>query len=451
MANLVIKYDDVTVNENDAITVTEGTNFEISADNAESITISNLNGQLMSVPTNTCIWTPEAMEENLITVTATKGDQSIETMFTLVVTAPDTRAEAGLSFAEATVNHDINDEFVKQELTNPNNLTVTWSSSNDKVASIDPATGDITINATGNATIRAEFAGDDATKPGFAEYTLVVADRNVHVVTFNFTTEDYGMVRHTSGSDYNTDPFTFSSGWIGVKTTGRTRLWKTNGLRVYSDATVTIYAPENCALTNVRILDADGTVNTARTNDIKTNETKTTATYTHTPSSNSDLAQIEVSYTGATDEEIVAAFQTGSSLSLTVEGADYAEGTCVKTSEADAVISIANVYPHAKIYYSWSADAAEAVTLAEAGYTEYTAPLHIDRAGTLNYYAEVNGQTTDVKALTVTGPTTTGISEIESGEAAATEWFDLSGRRVAAPTKGVYLRKQGAKVTKIAY
>jgi len=451
LANLVIKYgDDVTVSENDAVSVTEGTTFEISADNAESITISGLNGKLMSVPTNTCIWTPEAMEEDLITVTATKGEQTLETMFTLVVTAPDTRVDANLSFAEATVNHDINDAFTAQQLTNPENLTVTWSSSNDKVASIDATSGDITINATGTTTIRADFAGDDAFKPGSAEYTLVVADRNVQIVTFDFINADYGMVRHTAGTDYNPDPITFGNGWIGIKATGRNRLWSTKGLRVYEKATVTIYAPEGCALTEVCVLNADGTVNTAR-NHFTINETKTEATYTHTPTSNSDLAQIKITYTGATDEELAAAFQAGSSLSLTIENAEYAEGTCVKSSEADAKVSIANVYPHAKIYYSWTADAAEAATFAEAGYEEYTAPLSLDRAGQLNYYAELNGQRTAVQTLTVTGPTTTGISEIEATGATSIEWFDLSGRRVAAPAKGVYLRKQGAKVTKIAY
>jgi len=448
-ANLTVKYGDVTVAEDNDVVVEEGTKFAISADNATNITITNIiDDVLLDTKDNPCEWTPQIMAEDLITITAKNGEKFISTSFTLTVYAKDTRADANLSFAEATVNHDINDEFAKQTLANPDNLTVTWSSSDIKVATIDATTGDITIVATGTTTIRATFDGNDKTKPGFAEYTLIVADRRISVVTFDFVHNDYGMVRYSgTANDYNPDPFIFSNGWIGVKATGRNRLWSTKGLRVYKDANITLYAPENCTLTSVRVLNEDGSLNNARTEDFIVNATNSTFTCTV---KNNDLAQIEITYTGATDEELAAAFQSGTSLSMTVNGNEYAEESFTKTDEADAVVSLSNIYPHAKIYYQWTANPSEIATYAEEGYTEFTAPLSLDRAGQLNYYAELNGQTTAVKTLTIQGPTTTSISEVKAANAGAAEWFDLQGRRVATPSKGnIYILKQGSRTTKL--
>lgn len=47
-----------------------------------------------------------------------------------------------------------------------------------------------------------------------------------------------------------------------------------------------------------------------------------------------------------------------------------------------------------------------------------------------------------------------GIQGVQSGDAdlnAPVEWFDLSGRRIPAPTDhGIYITRQGSKTTKIA-
>lgn len=52
--------------------------------------------------------------------------------------------------------------------------TITWSSDNDKVATVDAATGTVTGVAAGKANITAKFAGDDTYKTSKASYEIIV-------------------------------------------------------------------------------------------------------------------------------------------------------------------------------------------------------------------------------------------------------------------------------------
>lgn len=52
--------------------------------------------------------------------------------------------------------------------------TITWSSDNDKVATVDAATGTVTGVAAGKANITAKFAGDDTYKTSTASYEIMV-------------------------------------------------------------------------------------------------------------------------------------------------------------------------------------------------------------------------------------------------------------------------------------
>ncbi|MBQ7471012.1 MAG: Ig-like domain-containing protein, partial [Prevotella sp.] len=88
--------------------------------------------------------------------------------------AADTRDEAGISFAENSVTKEIVDEYTGQELTNPNNLTVTWTSSDEDVATVE--NGVVTMKAVGETTITASFAGNEDYKDASVSYTLTVQD-----------------------------------------------------------------------------------------------------------------------------------------------------------------------------------------------------------------------------------------------------------------------------------
>lgn len=90
---------------------------------------------------------------------------------------PAQKADPGLSFGETTTfTITVGDAFTAPTLSNPNNLTVTYSGDNDDLATVNAATGALTFvsGVTGNITVTATFAGDDDYKEGSASYTLIV-------------------------------------------------------------------------------------------------------------------------------------------------------------------------------------------------------------------------------------------------------------------------------------
>lgn len=95
-------------------------------------------------------------------------------------------------------------------------------------------------------------------------------------------------------------------------------------------------------------------------------------------------------------------------------------------------------------------------TANEDGFTHVegnSAEVTVDTNGELHIYAQHpdNGLKSRSVVLTFTGDST-GIDEIGVEGEKAGAWFDLQGRRVAAPAKGgVYIRRQGSKVVKTAF
>jgi len=98
------------------------------------------------------------------------------------------KAEAGLSYDQTEFEIMVGDDsFVAPTLNNPNSLTVTYSSSNGTVATVDAGTGEITYdeNTPGSATITAYFAGNDNYKGGNAKYTINIVDPTVKGSKYN--------------------------------------------------------------------------------------------------------------------------------------------------------------------------------------------------------------------------------------------------------------------------
>ena len=88
----------------------------------------------------------------------------------------DTREEAGIAFIGTTSEYTANlgEAFSNPELSAPQGVTITYSSSNTAVATVDASTGAVTLVAAGETTITASFAGNDEYKAGSASYTLTV-------------------------------------------------------------------------------------------------------------------------------------------------------------------------------------------------------------------------------------------------------------------------------------
>jgi len=95
------------------------------------------------------------------------------------LTRTDNREPAGLSYDVANFTATLGEANEFPALANPNALTVAYSSTNEAVATVDATTGEITLVAAGQTTIKAAFAGDDAYEPGDASYLLVVKEKEI--------------------------------------------------------------------------------------------------------------------------------------------------------------------------------------------------------------------------------------------------------------------------------
>jgi uncharacterized protein YjdB len=89
------------------------------------------------------------------------------------------------SFSPAEVNYDIagSDALVKPTLSNAIG-TVTYSSSNEAIATVDPSSGDVTVKKKGTVEITASAAGNSQYKPGSASYTLIITNSSITIPTW---------------------------------------------------------------------------------------------------------------------------------------------------------------------------------------------------------------------------------------------------------------------------
>ncbi len=92
----------------------------------------------------------------------------------------DGRLPQELSFSHAEVNYDLagSDALVKPILSDAIG-TVTYSSSDETIASVDPDSGDVTVKKKGTVAIIAYASGDSQYKSGSASYTLVITDSSI--------------------------------------------------------------------------------------------------------------------------------------------------------------------------------------------------------------------------------------------------------------------------------
>ena len=85
---------------------------------------------------------------------------------TLTLTAPGSPISIGNTFTSTPT--------LKAGEQTLSDKTITWSSDNDKVATVDAATGTVTGVAAGKANITAKFAGDEVYKTSTASYEIIV-------------------------------------------------------------------------------------------------------------------------------------------------------------------------------------------------------------------------------------------------------------------------------------
>lgn len=116
-------------------------------------------------------WTGNAAS---FTLTASSQVRATKIEVTYTPSGGTTKTSADLSFPEATYTVKLGDSFTAPALTNPHNLTVSYTVDNTDVADVDATTGEVTINAAGTAKITASTEGNDTYAAGSASYTLTV-------------------------------------------------------------------------------------------------------------------------------------------------------------------------------------------------------------------------------------------------------------------------------------
>lgn len=133
------------------------------------------------------------------TITATTAEtaeyKAGEASFTLIVTDPAAKRDANLKFAEAIILGEIGTgkDVPTNELTKDTDGAVTYSSSDENVATVDAATGVLTLIGDGTTVITAKSEETTLYAAGEATYTLVVSDKSNIVYEHTCLTEDCGF------------------------------------------------------------------------------------------------------------------------------------------------------------------------------------------------------------------------------------------------------------------
>lgn len=173
-----------------------------------------------------------------------------------------------LAFETTSATITLGDEFVLPELTNKGDGAVTYSSSNQNVATVDD-NGIVDVKGAGTTVITAKSALTETYKAGSADFTLTVNNAPIVIVdgTFDFTgTEAYGSgLTPSTDNGYIGNATTWTAGNVTLVPEGKYRWWYNangNTLRFYvpKDETdeykagsMTISVPEGKVITKIVI------------------------------------------------------------------------------------------------------------------------------------------------------------------------------------------------------
>ena len=171
-----------------------------TSSNVEVATVDAATGEVTLVAAGTT--TIKAATE------ATEKYKAGEASYTLVVVDPNAKKPANLAFANATVSVDLSEAVPANALTKDTDAAVVYTSSNVEVATVDAATGEVTLVAAGTTTIKAATEATETYEAGEATYTLTVMDKAEIVYENDGKTEASGFTFEVGEGE---NPWKFSN------------------------------------------------------------------------------------------------------------------------------------------------------------------------------------------------------------------------------------------------
>lgn len=434
---------------------------------------------------------------------------SATTTFTVNVTAPTEPQPAGLEFAESTYTVKLNNtSFTGQEVSNPNNLTVTYSSSVPEVATVDAETGVVTLVAVGSTVISAKSAATTDYLAGEASYTITVEPADApEPVSPNTYKKVTSASQLKEGVKYVIISAPFTSGSVqygsyvmtGAKTTGFSALSIDANETTLKDE----YILDNAEISYLQ-LEKDGDNWVLKSGDsylqckavkkmqlsttkdeycavtITPSADKTSMVFVKTKDSSKDVSiqMFAQNSKGKPANELFNAYSSDQHLVfLYVNEAPEAPAIPEPSISGDYALyhdeanNTWSVYAShvtenltltltaeegAYIYYkktSTSTTPDEPAAQAEGdGFTEVQnnvaeITLNMNESGSVQFYSMKNGVAS--KTGTLEYNVSTGIDGIEAEDGEAV-YYNLQGVKVENPEKGLYIRVSGNKAVKVA-
>lgn len=410
-SELTVKYGETSVSDDDDVSVTEGTEFNISAKDAAKITVTDLEDNVLaSADANKLTWTPEVMAENIITVTASNEKGNVSTVFSLTVTEKPFTAIDAIDVLTVKSFNLSGNQYGEHTATVGNSTYKAYVNSNTASGSTIAANQIIGMrvnSSKGDGGIVTVESSGYAVKVCATQWENQSAKDPVYLKV-------YGQdIPYTNCKNVSSSKWGEELGEIALEKGVEKSLMLAKGYKY------------------IAIMPKSGTI---------------------------QLSEIKIQW--ASEKPV-----------LPEGGLDFTIDDTAFEIEADAEsaeIIVTGVHAESDLYYKFTAAPAETAPESaprkvadHAGYTKaernadnnHTIP--VEEAGTLELYAyhPATDSKSDVKTITVTKQSdTTAIDAIGADTAEGeAEYFNLQGVRInpenAAP--GLYIRRQGGKAAKV--
>ena len=417
---------------------------------------------------------------------------------TYELTVTDSRIDAELAYASASQTVFVGEVLDAPVLTNPNNLVVTYSSADETIATVD-ADGNVTGVAAGSTTITATFAGDNTYKGASVSYTIVVTKPLPKGALFwesvsNYTSgnDSSTKINGTNATNYldsdNWDTGSFSDAYpgkngcfklgtsskIGKVVTGEIALVGSGVLtftaKQYKDSEtgplnitvsgatasgdVSVAGTENFETYTVILTNAEGHV-------VITFETESKRMYLDDilliPVVSVDMSTKDyisfcsdkaLDFTNVEDLEALVVTKINETSVSTKPVTTVPAGVGVilhKTDPEATSFNVPVVATATKPATNYLVGVLEATTIGgnDTDYVLKDGVFKKANAGTLaagKAYLKTDANAAPALTIGFGDEGTTGIRSIDNGQLTIDNvYYDLSGRRVAEPTKGVYI------------